>query len=205
MRELQAGDLLHLVPEGEPWRIRQVLPRRLRISGHALLNNPALQQRLLNASLHLAWVQAIRINTLAGCLVIEHNGPRPLRRKQLQALLHLALARTPDITAAHTTGLELRPMAARWHLRCVDRCGAAGVTSLAGPTAIYQPLLPASSGPLPATARPAAVGDWMVGSVLVFKPVGPRQPRCGAAGVDAGNRQPGVQSVDTITRLRRCL
>ena len=132
MRELHAGDLLHLVPRGEPWRIRQVLPQRLRISSPALLNNPALQQQLLNASLHLAWVQAIRINSLAGCLVIQHNGRRPLRRKQLQALLHLALQHD------HHTSLQLTPRAsssALWRLG-----GTSGL--LAGVTLLELPAWP---------------------------------------------------------------
>ena len=132
MRELHAGDLLHLAPRGEPGRIRQVLPQRLRISSPALLNNPALQQQLLNASLHLAWVQAIRINSLAGCLVIQHNGRRPLRRKQLQALLHLALQHD------HHTSLQLTPRAsssALWRLG-----GTSGL--LAGVTLLELPAWP---------------------------------------------------------------
>lgn len=66
MPELRASDRINLAPQGEPWRIRQVLPQRLRLSSATLLNNHTLQQQLLNASLHLTWVQAVRINTLAG-------------------------------------------------------------------------------------------------------------------------------------------
>ena len=132
MRELRAGDLLDLAPRGEPWRIRQVLPQRLRISSTALLHNQALQQQLLNASLHLAWVQAIRVNTLAGCLVIVHNGRRPLRRKQLQLLVRLALQH-----GTHNP-LQLTPRASRsalWRLG-----GTSGV--LAGVTLLEAPAWP---------------------------------------------------------------
>ena len=96
MRDLCAGDLIDLPPSGERWQVRQALPTRLRLSSPALLNNQPLQQRLLNASLHLHWVRAVRVNTLAGSLVILHSGRRPLRRKQLQSLLRLALLQEHD-------------------------------------------------------------------------------------------------------------
>ncbi|MEY3544148.1 MAG: hypothetical protein RLZZ247_305 [Cyanobacteriota bacterium] len=113
MAELRAGDRIDLVPWSEPWRIRQVLPQRVRLSSSALLNNHTLQQQLLNASLHLAWIQAVRINTLAGSLVITHTGRRPLQRKQLQALVRLA------VEHEHHQPLELTPRASRsalWRL-----------------------------------------------------------------------------------------
>ena len=113
MDVLQAGDHIVLAPSGEPWRVRQVLPRRLRLSSDALLHNGSLQQRLINASLHLSWVQAIRVNTLAGSLVIVHSCQRSLRRRQLQALLHLALRHE------HDQALAFMPRAsstALWHL-----------------------------------------------------------------------------------------
>ena len=133
MPELRAGDRINLAPQGEPWQIRQVLPHRMRLSSSALLNNHTLQQRLLNASLHLAWIQAVRINTLAGSLVIQHSGRRPLRRKQLQALLRLA------VQHEHHQPLELTPRASRsalWRLS-----GTTGV--LAGVALLEFPAWPA--------------------------------------------------------------
>jgi soluble P-type ATPase len=132
MPELRAGDRIDLMPRGEPWRIRQVLPQRLRLSSATLLNNHTLQQQLLNASLHLAWIHAVRINTLAGSLVIVHTGRRPLRRKQLQALLHLA------VQHEHPQSLELTPRASRsalWRLS-----GTTGV--LAGVALLELPVWP---------------------------------------------------------------
>ena len=132
MPELRAGDRIDLVPRGEPWRIRQVLPQRLRLSSATLLNNHTLQQQLLNASLHLAWIQAVRINTLAGSLVIVHSGGRPLRRKQLQALLRLA------VQHEHHQPLALTPRASRsalWRLS-----GTTGV--LAGVALLELPAWP---------------------------------------------------------------
>ena len=132
MRDLRAGDLIDLPPSGEPWQVRQVLPTRLRLSSPALLNNHPLQQRLLNASLHLHWVQAVRVNALAGSLVILHNGHRPLRRKQLQSLLRLALLQE------HTRTVTLTPRAsasALWRLG-----GTTGV--LAGVSLLGLPAWP---------------------------------------------------------------
>lgn len=132
MPELRAGDWIDLLPRGEAWRIRQVLPQRLRLSSATLLNNHTLQQQLLNASLHLAWIQAVRINTLAGSLVIVHSGRRPLRRKQLQALLRLA------VQHEHHQPLDLTPRASRsalWRLS-----GTTGV--LAGVALLELPAWP---------------------------------------------------------------
>ena len=163
MPELRAGDRINLAPQGEPWQIRQVLPHRMRLSSSALLNNHTLQQRLLNASLHLAWVQAVRVNTLAGSLVIRHSGRRPLRRKQLQALLRLALLHE------QRQPLQLTPRASRpalWRLG-----GTTGV--LAGVALLELPAWPGlllflAFGYVPLTRRclqslrqPQTAGSWL--------------------------------------------